>query len=48
MTPMEILSFSPPPLSINKVALFGRALHKLGISSRRKTRGTEYHVVKKE
>lgn len=52
MTPMEILSFlqtkTKDRLSINKVALFGRALHKLGISSRRKTRGTEYHVVKKE
>lgn len=51
MTPMEILSFlqtkTKDRLSINKVALFGRALHKLGISSRRKTRGTEYHVVKR-
>jgi len=32
-------------LSINKVAYFGRALHKLGINNRRKKRGNEYHVI---
>lgn len=52
MTPMEILSFlqtkTKDKLSINKVALFGRALRKLGISNRRKVRGTEYHVVRME
>lgn len=32
-------------LSINKVAHFGRALHKLGINSRRRNRGNEYHVI---
>ncbi|WP_291529614.1 BT4734/BF3469 family protein [Bacteroides sp. UBA939] len=50
MTPMEILSFlqkkTKDRLSINKVAHFGRALRKLGISSRRMSRGTEYHVIK--
>ena len=49
MTPMEILSFlqtkTKDRLSINKVALFGRALHKLGISSSRKTKGTENQVI---
>ena len=32
-------------LAISKVAYFGRALRKLGISSRRRNRGTEYHVI---
>lgn len=49
MTPMEIISFlqkkTKDRLSINKVAYFGRALHKLGISNRRKKRGNEYHVI---
>ena len=49
MTPMEIISFlqkrTKDRLSINKVAHFGRALRKLGISSRRRNRGTEYHVI---
>ena len=49
MTPMEILSFlqkkTKDRLAINKVAYFGRALRKLGISSRRRNRGTEYHVI---
>jgi len=52
MPPMEILSFLQAKTkgrqSINKAALSGRALHKLGICSHRKARGTEYHVVKKE
>ncbi len=50
MTPMEILSHlqtkTKDRLTINKVALFGRALHKLGIENRRRNRGTEYKVVK--
>ena len=49
MTPMEILSFlqkkTKDRLAISKVAYFGRALRKLGISSRRRNRGTEYHVI---
>lgn len=50
LTPMEILSHlqtkTKDRLTINKVALFGRALHKLGIESRRRNRGTEYRVMK--
>lgn len=50
MTPMQILNVlqkeTKDRLSINKVALFGRSLHKLGISTRRRNRGTEYYVVK--
>lgn len=50
MTPMQILNVlqkeNKDRLSINKVALFGRSLHKLGISTRRRNRGTEYYVVK--
>ncbi|MCI1647866.1 MAG: DUF3874 domain-containing protein [Bacteroides sp.] len=49
MTPMEILSFlqtkTKDRLSINKVAYFGRTLRKLDIVSRRRNRGTEYHIV---
>ena len=49
MTPMEILSFlqkkTKDRLTINKVAYFGRTLRKLGISSRRRNRGTEYYVI---
>lgn len=52
MTPMEILSSlqkqTKDRLSINKVAYFGRALRKLGIDSRRRNRGTEYHVARNE
>ncbi|WP_300693914.1 DUF3874 domain-containing protein [uncultured Bacteroides sp.] len=48
MTPMEIISYlqkkTKDRLSINKVAQFGRILRKLGISNRRKKRGSEYHV----
>ncbi|WP_244267583.1 DUF3874 domain-containing protein [Bacteroides oleiciplenus] len=46
---MEIISFlqkkAKYQLFINKAAHFGRALHKLGISSRRRNRGNEYHVI---
>lgn len=49
LTPMEILSRlqtkTKDRLTINKVALFGRVLHKLNIENRRRNRSTEYRVI---
>ncbi len=49
MTPMEILCFlqtkTRDKITLGKASFFGRSLRKLDIDSRRRKRGTEYHVM---